>query len=208
MVEEQAKQKTVFDSDRQYLGDVYAKALLSLGQDPDEMGGLIDELESFASVLNAIPKLRATLESPRISFADKEKILDRAIKGKASQKFLNFLKVVCGNGRFDCLSAMTASSKQMFDEMSGRVVATMTTAEAVDHNVQSKVAARLSAVLNKQVSIVAEVDPDIIGGLVVRVGDTVYDGSLRNQLKQVRSAAIGRANQEIREALDRFAIEV
>ncbi len=50
-----------------------------------------------------------------------------------------------------------------------------------------------------------QVDPAIIGGLVVRVGDTVYDGSLRNQLNQFRAAAIGRANQEIRKSLDRFA---
>lgn len=207
MAEETNKQETVFDTDRQHLGSVYAKAFLALGKSTGDQQQLLDELESFVVVLQQIPRLRATLESPRIGFPEKAKIVDQAIKGKASPQFLNFVKVVCRNGRFDCLSAVAAAARESFDEMSGRVMATMTTAEPVDDEVRNKVAQKLSAVLGKQVTIQSQIDPSIIGGLVVRVGDTVYDGSLKNQLKQVRSAAMVRANQEIRQALERFAID-
>ncbi|MGI9518017.1 MAG: ATP synthase F1 subunit delta [Pirellulaceae bacterium] len=205
---ENGKQRTVFDTDKQYLGDVYAKALLGLAQKSDNVEQVIDEVESFAVVLDALPALRATLESPRVSFAEKEKIIDKAIGGKGSKAFVNFIKVLCRNGRADCLSAVRESARHMHDEAIGRVRATMTTAVAVDQHVQDKVARRLSQVLGKTVAVRSTVDPDIIGGLVVRIGDTVYDDSVTNQLKRIRVAAIGRANQEIRQALERFVTDV
>jgi len=197
--------KPVFDTDQQYLGVVYAKALLGLAEKSGKVDQIVDELESFVDVLNQLPKLRGTLESPRIAFADKEKIVDKAFKGKASPEFLNFVKVVCRKGRADCFGAMASAARLMHDEMSGRVQATMTTAVPVDDAVKQKVSQRLSGILGRQVTMASQVDPDIIGGLVVRVGDTVYDGSVTNQLKQVRTSAIGNANQQIRQALDRFA---
>lgn len=207
MAEDNNKQKSVFDTDRQYLGDVYAKALLGLAGKTGKVDQIIAELDSFVDVLDALPKLKDALESPRIGFADKEKIVDKAIRGKASPEFLNFVRVVCRKGRADCFSAIRESAQSMHDEMSGQVRATMTTAVPVEDALQQQVSDRLSQVLGKSVSLVASVDPDIIGGLVVRVGDTVYDGSVTNQLKQVRKTAIGRANQQIRQSLDRFATD-
>ena len=89
--------------------------------------------------------------------------------------------------------------------MAGRVQATLTTAEEFEDSTRAKISDRLSSVLGKQVSLSAVVDPEIIGGMVVRVGDTVYDASVANQLNQVRAKAIKRAADAIRERLDRFA---
>lgn len=207
MADENKKQKAVFDTDRQYLGNVYAKALMGMAGKSGDADQILGELHSFVDVLDRLPKLRNALESPRIGFEDKEKIVEKAFKGKASKTFLNFAKVVCRKGRADCFSAIADSAQAIQDELSGSVQATMVTAVAVDKAVEDKVAARLATVLGKKVTLTASVDPNIIGGLVVRVGDTVYDGSLTNQLNQVRSSAIGRANQQIRQALDRFATE-
>ncbi len=207
MADDNKQQKSVFDTDRQYLGDVYAKALMGMAGKSGDVDQILGELHSFVDVLDRLPKLRDSLESPRIGFADKEKIIDKAFKGKASATFLNFAKVVCRKGRADCFAAIADSAQTMHDDMSGSVQATMVTAVAVEKAVEDKVAARLAKVLGKKVTLSSSVDPDIIGGLVVRVGDTVYDGSLTNQLNQVRSSAIGRANQQIRQALDRFASE-
>ena len=201
------KQTTAFDTDRQYLGGVYAKALLGLAAKHGKVDQVIEELDSFVDALQVIPKLRHTLESPRVPFSAKEQIVQKAVGAKACQEIVNFLKVVCRKGRADCLSAVRDAARAMHDEMSGRVQATMTTAVAVDDVVRKMVVERLSTILGKQVTLTSHIDPDIIGGLLVRVGDTVFDGSLTNQLKQIRTAAIGRANQEIRESLDRFASE-
>ncbi len=92
----------------------------------------------------------------------------------------------------------------MQDELLGRVKATLTTAEEVDDSVRQKISERLVELFGKQVVLNSEVDPRIIGGMIVRVGDTVYDGSVSNQLEQVRSKAIKHAADAIREHLDRF----
>ncbi len=205
MATENKIKDSVFDTDRQYLGGVYARALLGMGEKSGQVDSLVEELGSFASVLAQIPKLRKALESPRIGFVEKNNLIEKALKGKASVPFVNFVKVVTSKGRADCFPAIRRAADLICDERAGRVQATMTTAQPVDEAMKRKVAERLSQVLGKKVSITAEVDADVLGGLVVRVGDTVYDGSLKNQLSQVRAAAIGRANQEIRKSLDRFA---
>jgi F-type H+-transporting ATPase subunit delta len=115
------------------------------------------------------------------------------------------LKVVGSKGRFDCLGAIAASARAMQDELSGRVQAVLTSASEVDQEVQDKIAQQLSTALGKTVNLQSSVDPDIIGGMVVRIGDTVYDGSVMNQLAQIRTKAIKQVSDAIREKIDRFA---
>ena len=92
----------------------------------------------------------------------------------------------------------------MHDEMAGRVEATVTTAETIDDDVKNKISEQLAKALGKKVHMTALVDPNIIGGMVVRVGDTVYDGSVVSQLSQVRSQALKRATDAIRSSIDKF----
>ena len=198
------KQPTVFDTDQQHLGNVYAKALMGFGQQSGQVDKLVEELSGVVDVLNQLPKLRLALESPRIPLEAKAKLIDTAFKGRISNDTLNFLKIVGNKRRFDCLGAIGASARGMQDDMAGRVQATLTTAEPVDDAVRQNVSQRLAKVLGKQVVLSSVVDPKIIGGMVVRVGDTVYDASVTNQLSQVRAKAIKRAADAIREKLDRF----
>ena len=199
------KQSKVFDTDQQLLGVVYAKALMGFAQQSGRVDQFVDELNAVVGVLGEVPKLRIALESPRIPYEAKTRLLETAFQGKVSQELVNFLKIVATKRRFDCLGAMAASTRRMQDEMAGRVQATLTTAETVDEPVRIKISDRLSKVLGKQVVLAPLVDPKIIGGMVIRVGDTVYDASVANQLKQVRTKAVKRAADAIREKLDRFA---
>ena len=80
----------------------------------------------------------------------------------------------------------------------------MTSASPLDDEAVERITTQLSKTLGKDVSLQVLVDPEILGGIVVRVGDTVYDGSVVNQLAQVRSRAVKRASDAIREKLDRF----
>jgi len=199
--------KPVFDTDQQYLGNVYGKALMGLATKAGVVDQMVDQLDSFVDVLSQLPSLRYALESPRVGFAEKESLVDKAIKDKASLEFLNFVKVVCRKGRADCFPAIRDAVRLMHDELSNRIQATMITAIPVDDGIRQQVAEQMSQVLGKQVTMATQVDPTIIGGLVVRIGDTVYDGSVTNQLNQIRTTAVGRANQQIRQALDRFTSE-
>ena len=198
-------QPTVFDSEQQQLGDIYAKALLGFGAESGSVDQLVDGLSEIVDVIGQVPGLQAALSSPRIAFEDKSQLLDKAFGGKVDKNLTNFLKVVGSKGRFDCLGAIAASARAMQDELSGRVQAVLTSASEVDQEVQDKIAQQLSTVLGKTVNLQSSVDPGIIGGMVVRIGDTVYDGSVINQLAQIRTKAIKQVSDAIREKIDRFA---
>lgn len=200
----EAKQPTVFDSDQQQLGDVYARALLAFAADAGNVDQLVDELGEVVEAINGVAGLRDALESPRVGVESKVDLLDKAFAGKVEKGLLHLLKVVGNKGRFDCLGAIASSAKTLRDEMSGRVQAVVTSASPMDSEVVGRITDQLSKTLGKDVSLQVLVDPEILGGIVVRVGDTVYDGSVVNQLSQVRARAVKRASDAIREKLDRF----
>lgn len=201
---DETKQPTVFDTDQQQLGDVYAKAFLGFAKESGKLDDMVAELGEVVGVFNELPKFRLAMESPRIDMADKTAMLDKAFKGKCSTGLLNFLKLVAQRGRFDCLNSILGSTVAAHDEMAGRVKATLTTASEIESSVQDSVAKKLSGILGKEVKLECVVDPDIVGGMVVRVGDTIYDGSVVNQLQQVRTKAVQKAVDALREKLDKF----
>ena len=110
-------------------------------------------------------------------------------------------------GRFDCLLAIRQSAQRMHNEMAGRVDANVVTAEAIDDDLKSKIQSQLSKHFGKTVVVNSSVDPTIIGGMVVRVGDTVFDSSVANDLKRVREKTVENAGQKIRESIERFVTE-
>mgnify|MGYP001565729764 CR=1 FL=1 len=108
----------------------------------------------------------------------KERILDRAFRGKMTGQLLNFLKVVTRRGRFDCLRAIQQAAKQLLNDLRGRVEVRLRSAQPLDPSLLAAVANRLRSVLGRDVDLQLQVDPELLGGLVIRVGDTVYDGSV------------------------------
>ena len=201
---DEPKQQTVFDSDQQLIGEAYANALIGFGQKTGSIDKMLEQFDGVADAIKGLPKLDALLQSPRIAVADKLKLLDKALAGKVDGNLLNFLKIILEKGRFDCMPAIQTAAKKIFDELSGRVQATMTTAEDVDDSVRKRVQEQLAGLLGKQIQLESKTDPSIIGGMVVRIGDTVYDGSVQNQLNQVRHRATKRAEEAIRTSIEKF----
>jgi len=203
-MDKNSQSPTVFDTDQQQLGETYAKALLGLSDKPKQVDKYVDQLSNVAQVVSDLPKLKAIFESPQIGVDQKTKLIEKSF-GKMDQKVINFLKVLARNGRFNCLAATAVSAEKLRDEVAGRIQGELTTASKVDQKVIDRIADRLSKVVGKEVKLTSKVDTQVIGGMVIRIGDTVYDGSVVNQLAQVRSKAVQKAADAIREKLDRFA---
>lgn len=199
-----SKQPTVFDTDQQQLGDVYAKALLGAGVKSGSVDQLVEELQSVTSVVGELPRMAAALESPRVASEAKVNLLEKAFGNKVSKTVMNFLKVIAAKGRLDCLGAVSVAAARLNDEMAGRISGTLTTADPVTDDVVERVAQKISEQIGKTVRLERVVDSEIIGGMVVRVGDTVYDGSVVSQLNQVKARATKRAGDIIREKLEQF----
>jgi F-type H+-transporting ATPase subunit delta len=195
------------DIDKQRLGSIYATALLGAASSDRPADDLVDELGSLVDdVLTPFPNLEQTLASPRISSADKEGLLDRIFAGRASESLLTFLKVVAANGRLDCLREIRTAAHEELNRIHGRVAVTVTTAESIDENLRGQIVNQLQVATGTPVDLRCRVDAGIIGGMVVRVGDTVYDSSVVNQLARLKRDALGKTFNQLRETIDRFAV--
>ena len=205
MAETQAS-KTSVDTGQQYLAAVYAKALLGATERAGNTEAVLEELEALLSeVFQQLPKLESALTSPRVGQEEKLRLLELAIGSRVSRALLDFLKVLARRGRLDCLRAITRAARQQLNEIRGRVEVTLVTAEPLGEDSTRQAAERLQTALGQQIDLSTSVDPDLIGGAIVRVGDTIFDGSVINRLEQMRRTAHSNSAQKMRDELDRFA---
>jgi F-type H+-transporting ATPase subunit delta len=165
----------------------------------------MEEFESFISdVLNKLPQLDAMLSSPRVAHSDKVVMLDKTLTGKASDLFLNFLKVVSQHGRLNCLRAIQSSLKEQYSQDQGRLEVLVTTATRLDEPAVATMHDKLNKAFDATVDLILNVDASLVGGTVIRIGDTVYDGSVANRLERIRTTVRENTIREIRLSTDRF----
>jgi F-type H+-transporting ATPase subunit delta len=202
---ETAQQSTVLDSLQQQVGKIYAKALLAAAQDAGIVEQVIEEFRAFQSeVLDALPDFELLLISPRVAQVNKLSLLDRSLQGRVSGTFLNFLKVVVQHRRFDCIRAMLLSVIAQHHEMVGRVEVQVTAAVALTDAMRTQITEQLETAFGRRVILTMQIDPELVGGVVVRVGDTVFDGSLTGRLERLRKTVIERTSQAINKSFGRF----
>jgi F-type H+-transporting ATPase subunit delta len=195
------------DAGRQHLGSVYAKALLDAAEKTGQADHVVEELEALiGDVLDKLPKLDEALKSPRLTHEERLPILDKAFGGKLSATTLTFLKVVSKHGRLDCLRAIALAARKQLNTARGRVEVLVETAYPISNPIRERIAARLTQLLGRQVMLTTDVNEDLLGGLVVRVGDTVYDASLAARLKRMQQVTLDHTKQTIRESIERFAV--
>lgn len=171
----------------------YAEALLELATKSgrlEEYGGLI---EATASALAASPEAQAVLASPKVTKALKSELVGRAItRIGAPREFVLYLMAVVKRGRQGRFGEIAAAYGELVDRKLSRVRASVTTARAADLALQQAVSASLAKTMGKEVMATFEVDPEILGGAIVRVGDQVYDGSVRRKLMRLKRTLLAR----------------
>jgi F-type H+-transporting ATPase subunit delta len=185
---------------------VYARALLGAAGAVNQTAAVLDELDSLVSdVLDKLPQVDAVLSSALISAEEKAALVDRAFKSQASAVLLNFLHVVAAHGRLNILRQIRRQARRLDSEMQGRVRVEVRTAAPLDEQLTSRIVEQVKLMLGAQPELEQVVDPGMIGGLVLRVGDTVLDGSVATRLARVREQMINRSVHEIQRGRDRFS---
>lgn len=194
-----------FDVDAQRVGAVYAKAFLGAATAAGKTEELLVEFESFLDdVLAVFPEFARILSSGIVTHEERVGILDRVLAKQASPLLLNFLKVVSSHDRLEEIEAIGRIARKMYNESQGFVRVEVQTASPLDQELSDSITKRLQSLLSAQPEIVLIRRPELIGGLVVRVGDTVFDGSVSTQLERARSQMINRSIHEIQSRRDRF----
>lgn len=184
------KVATVFDSEEEHVGEVYAKALLGVARKASNTDELLGQFQTVVEeVFTKNPKLEAALNSPKLSLEQKEALLDKVLGQHVDPTLMKFLKVLCRRQRLNFVRGIQRSITEFRDEELGRIRVTVTSAVELGEKEIEGIRSSLKAKLNREVSVVSKVDPSIIGGLVLRIGDTVFDGSVTGKFDQLLRAA-------------------
>jgi len=168
----------------------YAEALFELAERGGGAEQWSDLVDATAAALST-PSIEAVLMSPRVTKAKKIAIITDALKG-APRPFILFLGALVQRGRQMVLGAIADEYRGLLDVRLGRVRASVTLARDVDALTRSVIVERLSASIGKNVIAGFAVDPALLGGVVVRVGDRVYDGSVKKKLAVLRQKLLAR----------------
>src|SRR5437588_8044582 len=170
----------------------YASALADVVLERGEAREIQNELIAWEKLFRLSPSLQEVFRNTTIALDQKRAVLNKLIeRGKPRPTTMNFLKVLLQNQRLTELGEINRKLAEILDERAGMVAATVTTARAVPENAQKELNTRLVTLTGKKVRIDFATDPDLIGGLVTRIGSTVYDGSVRNHLQQVKEKMAG-----------------
>jgi F-type H+-transporting ATPase subunit delta len=202
---EAPKHETVMDVTVEQIARVYAQAFMGVAEKSGNADALVDELKSLVvDVLDRFPQFEQALKSSLISHEEKEELLGRIFDKSASPQVLNFLKVLSRHGRLELLRPIVWQVDKLHTERSGRADVEVRVAHKVDDSLRSDLQSRLQKMLGKQLNLNILVDPSLVAGIVVRVGDRVYDGSVRTQLEHTRHAMVERAVEQIETRPERF----
>jgi F-type H+-transporting ATPase subunit delta len=168
----------------------YAEALLALAQRAGDAEGWGALMSDISAAIEGNQQLKLFLESPRVSGAEKNAVLEKALSDNIPRKFLLFLQWLVRNRRQLLISEIAVEYHSLLDAAAGRVHAMVTVARPMDSSGSAWIAERLSQVLEKEVVPHFAVNPAILGGVIVRVGDTVMDGSVRRRLALLRGQLV------------------
>ncbi len=199
----ESSRDTFFDVDIEKLARVYAQAVLGAGG--DDVGSLIEELKSLVTeVLDQFPELEQIFGSALVPQEEKLAMLDRVFGGRLSSTSLNFLKVMANHDRLGLLRHVVRSADLLWQEQNNRIPVYVESAFELDASLQQELRDTLSKALDCDPVITTAVNPELIGGFVVKVGDKVFDASTRSSLERTRQAMISSAIDAIQNRSGQF----
>jgi F-type H+-transporting ATPase subunit delta len=170
----------------------YAAALADVVLERGEAREVQEELLAWERLFESSDNLQEVFRNPTIALDQKRAVLNKLIeRAKPRPTTANFLKVLLQNQRLTDLDAINRKFAEVLDVRAGTVAATVITARSVPEDAQQKVHATLATLTNSKVRVNFATDPELIGGLVTRIGSTVYDGSVRNHLQQIKEKMAG-----------------
>jgi F-type H+-transporting ATPase subunit delta len=164
----------------------YAETLLVLATRAEDLRGWGKMLSDVAAAMRENATLRLFLESPRISASQKSAVLGKAFQDQMPRLMLRFFQTLVQHRRQMLIPEIAEEYLNLVDAAEGRIHARVTVARETDDAGRTAIAAQLSRVFGKEVVPHISVDPAIMGGVVVHVGDTVLDGSVRRRLASLR----------------------
>jgi F-type H+-transporting ATPase subunit delta len=167
------------------LAQVYARALFEVALEQAKLDELREQLGQFADALDANRDLAVFFFSPYFSTTEKQHALGGLLDG-ADEALLNFLRLLIDNHRMPVIFRIRHEYERLWDEEHKTLPVEITSAIALDEHTTESLGKTIGERAGRTVTLAARVDPDIIGGIIIRVGNSILDASIRNRLEQLR----------------------
>jgi ATP synthase F1 delta subunit len=174
------------------IATVYARSLFEVAMEQDKLDKVRDELGEFADGVSQSRELQMFLFSPYFSTKEKVEGLDKAVSG-ADETTLNFLKLLIEKHRMPVIFRIRAEFDSLWEEENKLLPVQVTSAVELPKSTVKQIGDRIAEQTDRKVELSSTVDPDILGGIIVRVGNSVLDASIRNRLENFRKQ-VARAN--------------
>jgi len=163
----------------------YAEAAFEIGRSDGTLDAWERDLEALGAALRHT-ELRQLMEHPAVAFGDKERVLRRVVGEGVGAQALNLVLLMIRRGRPNAIDRMIAHFAELLRRERGIVLAEVRSALPLEEEQRSAVAERLAQLTGQQVQMNEMIDKSLIGGIAVRIGDTLYDASVRNRLERLR----------------------
>jgi F-type H+-transporting ATPase subunit delta len=167
------------------IAEVYSRALFEVAKEHDAIDRIHDELGEFAEALEENRDLQLFFFSPYFSSEEKAEGVERIVDG-GEEHFVNFLKLLAERHRMPALHRIRGEFERMWAEENKLLPVSVTSAVELDESLVKDIGKRIEEQTGQRVELSSNVDPEVLGGLVVRVGNMVLDASVRNRLEQLR----------------------
>jgi F-type H+-transporting ATPase subunit delta len=188
------RHETVLDVTAQRIARVYARGLLGAAESAGQLDEVVEAVDSLVhDVLEPHPGLERVLTSALISAEDKEKTLERVFGQRTSPTVISFLKVLGRHGRLDLLRDVRRELRDLHNRRRNRVEVEVRVARELSDATRDELRRTLSARFGAEPILNVKVDPSLIAGVVIRIGDTVYDASVATRFRRAQDAMVKHA---------------
>lgn len=179
------------------LAKVYAAAIYDVGQSTGQVDQIAAELRNFADLVNADPDFELFLDSPAVDSETRKLTVEKLFRGKYGEVFVDSLQVLNRKERLGILREVAAAYHALHQESLGRVELNVRTAVPLSDGVREQLRERISRATGKKIDLLERIDPSLIGGIVLQLGDKKFDGSVRRKLAAVKASLLERSSREL-----------
>jgi F-type H+-transporting ATPase subunit delta len=186
----------VEERDRE-VGRLYAEAILHVAEEQGQAEALQDELADLVKYLDQSPELEQFFSSPLVEEGPHAEVIEKALRGKASDLLVDSLQVIGRKGRLGSLRAIAAEYRTALRALRGWMDVHVRTAVPLSDALRARLTEALAASTSRKPSLIERVDPSVIGGLVIEIEGRKIDASLASRLHDLSGALLARASREI-----------
>lgn len=176
---------------------VYAQALLGLAESSGEVDQILEELLQLGSLMDEAPELRDYLQSPLVKEESRREAVESLFRGRLSDLLVDTLQVMNRKGRLELIHALVEAYRQEYEVLRGQVDVRITTAIPLSDRVRQRLRVTTSKLTGKEAQLVEKIEPSILGGMILQIGDGKMDTSIARKIRKLAEEMVERASREL-----------